>query len=310
MPTPHTAPGRSVRSRPALEPLEDRCCPSTLSLQGHTLVLTGDNAAEVFTIRDAGNGNVTASIAGAGRTKTLSAHGVQAIVVHSGNGNDRVDYALTNKMTTSRSIEVDLGSGTDQVKLDFSKGVAAPALNVRLNGGAGNDTANVLFGAIANTVLNARENLGAGNDHFSASFNGPISGAARVLLQTQNGSGFDGVNVGIRAAIAATAQVEVDAFGGPRLGTTHVNYQGQLNGRLTIKEQAGPSGDLLGSDVTLTAGSHGVFRDKLQGGRGADLLVLRLKNQSSKMKSVAAAIDGGGGADAFLTQGKVQVTHV
>src|SRR5262249_40261419 len=148
-----TMPARqNVRSRARLgvETLEDRTCLSTLTLQGHILQLSGDKTSDVITINDAGNGNVTASIVGGGHTKSLSAHGVQGIVVHSGDGNDQVNYSLTGKMTTSRQIEVDLGNGTDQVKLDFSKGVAAPALAVRLNAGTGSDTARVQFGAIAN----------------------------------------------------------------------------------------------------------------------------------------------------------------
>ena len=41
---------------PSLEVLKDRSCPSTIVLQGHTLLITGNATSDVITVRDDGRG--------------------------------------------------------------------------------------------------------------------------------------------------------------------------------------------------------------------------------------------------------------
>jgi hypothetical protein len=301
--------GRSGRTLPGVEPLEDRTCLSTLSFSGHILTLTGDNANDTITIRDDGHGDVTASIKSGSATKSISEKGVQGVVVHTGNGNDTVTYALTGKMTTSRSLEIDLGKGDDQVAMNFSKGVSAPGLNVKVNDGAGYDRVAAAFGSITNTTVNLNVNQGARIDSFFASFNGTIGGKAKVNVNSRSGSGYNGTDINMTSNIGSAAAVTVNTVGGINSGTAHVNYAGQLDGKLTIKEQAGAGGDFLEADVTLRAGSNGTLSDTLLGGPGDDLLVSQLKNYSTKMKSVHAAIDGGSGTDIALVSGKVSVSH-
>ncbi len=52
--------GRSGRVLPKLETLEDRCCPSTVSLNAltHLLTLTGDASNSTVVVRDDGHGDV------------------------------------------------------------------------------------------------------------------------------------------------------------------------------------------------------------------------------------------------------------
>jgi hypothetical protein len=303
--------GRSGRVLPNIEALEDRTCLSTLSLTNHVLTLTGDNNADTFTIKDAGNGNVTASIQGAGGTKSINATGVSSIVVNSGNGKDAINYSLTNTMTTARSIAVNLGSGQDTVNLDFSRGVSSTALTVNVKDGTGNDSVTAKFGAIHNTNLTVNATQGKAIDQFMASFNGAISGTARVSVNETGATGYDGTSVSLLSDIASTAQVNVNTVGGIHPGTTHVDYQGQLNGVLNISERAGSAGDYLESTVTLKTGGTGTLKDTLLGGAGNDLLTLHLNNQSTKMKSVTASMDGGGGSDNIgIATGKVTMTHI
>ena len=54
--------GRSGRVRPQLEALEDRCCPSGVSLHNHILTLTGDATNSTIIVRDGGHGNISAQI--------------------------------------------------------------------------------------------------------------------------------------------------------------------------------------------------------------------------------------------------------
>src|SRR5262249_28734151 len=53
----HTDPnlGRAGKSSPRLEALEDRTCPSSVSLNWHTLLISGDNTANVVTVLDGGH---------------------------------------------------------------------------------------------------------------------------------------------------------------------------------------------------------------------------------------------------------------
>src|SRR5665213_1231608 len=94
--------GRAGRVRPQLEILEDRCCPSGVSLQNHVLTLTGDSTNNTIIVRDGGHGNVSAQIEdGHGVWHSLSGIGVSTINVNSNGGNDRIEYDLNNTLTSS-----------------------------------------------------------------------------------------------------------------------------------------------------------------------------------------------------------------
>src|SRR5205807_7798022 len=128
----HTDPnlGRAGKSFPCLEALEDRTCPSSISLNWHALTITGDNTANLVNVLDGGHGNVTASVRDAnGHVTTRTATGVTSIAVNSAGGNDTVNYALTAPLTTSESLSINLGDGNNQANLNLAKGVSAPALS-------------------------------------------------------------------------------------------------------------------------------------------------------------------------------------
>src|SRR5262245_32308544 len=100
----HTDPnlGRAGKSSPKLEALEDRSCPSSISLNWHALTITGDDTANLVTVLDGGHGNVTASVRNAnGTTVTRSYTGITSIAINTAGGNDTVNYALTAPLTTS-----------------------------------------------------------------------------------------------------------------------------------------------------------------------------------------------------------------
>jgi hypothetical protein len=311
MPTRHTdhSRGRAGRALLGVEALEDRCCPTTLSLIGHTLLIQGSNANDVVTVRDDGIGDVTANITAPGVNKSITAHSVQKVVIQPGNGNDHVTYQLTGNLKVASNLEVDLGSGDDTVKLDYSKGISAPLVGVQLNGGKGSDTVDAVFGAVQGTALSVNAQLGSRNNHFFASL-GNVAGAARVALKVHGGAGFNGILVQEQGAIGALAQVnlEADAGGGP--DTVHVNYQGLLSGKLNILVNGGTKFDLLASDVTLSTGSKGNLKDMIFGGPGDDLLVLRVYGQTSKLHSYLAQIDGGLGVNVGFHTPNVKATHV
>jgi hypothetical protein len=146
--------GRSGRVRPQLEILEDRCCPSGVSLQNHVLTLTGDSTNSMMTVRDGGHGNISVEIEdGHGNWHDLSATGVTTINVNSNGGNDNIEYDLTNTLTSSETWNLNLGKGNDQVHLNFDQKITASSLKINVDGGGGNPDILATFGEIDGTNL-------------------------------------------------------------------------------------------------------------------------------------------------------------
>jgi hypothetical protein len=292
---------------PSLEVLEDRTCPSSAVLHGHNLLITANSGSDVITVRDGGHGNVRVSVRDAGgHVATSSQNGVGSIQIKALGGNDQVDYALTGALTVAESISVDLGSGGNTAVMNFGRGVSAPGLKVNVVGGRNDDTLRAVFGTIHNSNVDFQTNLGNGNDHVVANFNGDLTGTAHVLFRAGCGSGYDGVDVAVRANIADHAFMDVEARGGAHSDTLHLDYQGRLDGTLILHEQGGPQFSWLESSVTLTAGSTGNLTDQLVGGPGNEnLLILRVHDQSHHLHSIHSLIDGGGGAgdQAVVTPG-------
>ncbi|HVS35843.1 MAG TPA: hypothetical protein VMS17_09695, partial [Gemmataceae bacterium] len=241
--------------------------------------------------------------------KATNETGVQQILINSTTGNDTINYALTNPLTTSEQLKLKLGSGNDTVKLDFSKGVTAPSLGVSINGGGGDENVAVDFGAITNTNLQLSANLGDSWGQFNAAFNGPIGGTAKVGVNVQGGPGYQGVNVKINANIAALAQVAVTENLGSQEATTHLNYSGKLDGKLSVQLNGGTSWNWLESHFNLTPGSTGSLFAHEIGGPSADLLILTINNAGSRLKSLDALINGEGGLNSAESTGNVKVLN-
>jgi hypothetical protein len=286
--------GRAGRFIPKLEALEERCCPSTVSLnsQTHLLTLTGDSSNSTIVVRDDGRGDVQVyGLAGATAAHPRKYTGVTAIEMDSKTGNDHVDYALTAALTKSEKLTLNLGKGADQVKLDFTKGVSAASLGISINGaGGGGQNVTALFGAITNTNLQLAAHLGDGWNHFTALLNGNLTGSAKADVNVVGGKGTDGISVEAKGGIAASARLSVEANGGAGDNTVHADYTGKLAGALAITEQGGTGWEWMQSTVNLAAGSTGSVVDHLIGGTGRDMLILSVQTPNSHLKSLDATI--------------------
>jgi hypothetical protein len=305
--------GRSGRTFLHLEALEERCCPSgiTYNPQLHTLTLTGDATGDTFTVRDSGNGTINATVVdGHGHQTTLTRSGVQHIAIQSGNGNDRINYTLLNRLTASEQISLNLGKGTDTVSLDFSRGSSAASLSIGVEGGPGADQVNAVFGAIHNTKLNFATHLGAGPGQFRATLNGDLTGTANVNLSVRGNAAFDGMNVQVHGNVAATAALAITEQGGAGKDTMHADYWGKVDGHLTINLLGGQQFDWSESNVHLAAGSSGWVSDRVVGSPGDDLLILRLYDAGTHLRSRLAQIDGGGGFNAAMRTPNVQLIRI
>lgn len=303
--------GRSGRVLPKLETLEDRCCPTTVALNAHThlLTLTGGAAASTVVVLDDGHGDIQVSgLAGATAAHPLKYTGVTGISINSTTGNDVIDYALTGPLTKSEQLTLNLGKGDDQVKLDFTKGVSAPSLNINVNGGLANQDVTALFGSITNTDLQLAARLGNGLEHFTADFNGALAGNANVGVNVQGGTLSDSINVQANAAIAATAKLSVTTTVDGESDTVHVGYAGKLAGGLSIQEKAGGGWDWQEADINLASGSTGSLFAHEQGGAGADLLILTVQDVGSRLRSLSATINTGVGRHAVVSTSNVHVS--
>src|SRR5216684_6324 len=180
---------RHSRTRfvPQLEALEDRNCPSFIAVEGHTLLIRGDNTADTISITDSGNGTVSGTIDGQSATGTA----IHNIVVHTGGGDDTLTYTLTNPLTSAEHLQINMGSGKDSATLDFSPGITDTHLKVDFTGGRGDDTLTTKFGPIMDSQIYFRANLGKGADMFDGSLLGNIMGDSAVRFLVQGGKGED-----------------------------------------------------------------------------------------------------------------------
>jgi hypothetical protein len=279
---------------PRLEALEDRNCPSSIAVEGHTLLIRGDAMANTISITDNGNGTMTGTIDGQTATGTAINH----VVVHAGGGDDTLTYTLTNPLTTTEHLQIDMGNGQDSATLDFSPGITNTRLKVDFTGHKGDDSLITKFGPITDSHIDFRSNLGKGADTFDETLLGNIVGDSAVRFLVLGGKGAD--TLGFHADttnIDAGAKLDVNLLGGKGNDTINVDYQGVLNGKLRLNATGGPGNDTIDATVTLNAGSTGELRGRVRGGPGNDTLTFNVIDNSGGTADVDAFVDGGPGAD-------------
>jgi hypothetical protein len=310
--------GRSGRVRPQLEILEDRCCPSGVSLSNHILTLTGDSTNSTITVRDGGHGNIIAEVKdGRGQWHSLSANGVGTVNVNSNGGSDRIEYDLTNQLTSSETLNFNLGKGNDHVRLNFDQKISAPSLKINLNGGGGNPDVLATFGNIDGTDLQLAARLGNSWNHFDhkwgggaqfyAKFAGNETGKANVNVNVQGGDGVSGINVKVGGDIGKNAKMAISTTVGNNDNTIHTDYTGKLDGSLTIQDQVGSGWDWLESNINLTKGSTGSLVAHLNGGSATDPLILVVHDNGSHLHKLDATITSHAGDTTINHTGNVKV---
>jgi hypothetical protein len=128
---------------PRLEALDDRSLPSVSALivPGSTILeIDGDNTVNTITIRDSGqSGGVT--VVADGQTFQFD-DAITAIVVNTFDGNDVVQYDLMGTLAGLRSIDVELGRGTDTFTANLTNQTLGPTSYLALSayGRGGGDT--------------------------------------------------------------------------------------------------------------------------------------------------------------------------
>jgi hypothetical protein len=305
---------RDRQFRPQLEALESRWCPSaSITVSGHTMIIKGDALADQITIRDDGDGGVSASIVSAAGKVTGSGSAITHVEVYAGKGSDMVDFALTNTLATNLDLDVHLGAGNDQANLNFADGIKGSHVKVDVDGGAGNDQVSAQLGNVTDSYVQLTGCLGRGADSFNLGFKGDVTGDSDVGIHVNGGKGNDSLHVNAAGLdIGAHSKVAVELNGGYGADNLGLTYDGVLKGKLTVKLNGGPGNDTIVGNLTAEVGSTGTLNAVEHAGTGHNNLTLNVNDNSnpggkSKLADLDAVMYGEEGRDIFTHTPNVKV---
>jgi hypothetical protein len=242
-----------------LDRLEGRDAPAAgVVLVGSRLDINGDDMANNIVITDDGHGGVSATITTGKSVVIGGGKGVSKVVIHAGGGDDSVDYRLTGNRLNAEELNVDLGAGNDRLRMDLFKGVTGVPLNLTLDAGAGNDSAEILFGPVNNADVKVKASLGAGSDTFTFVMFSGLTGKSHMNLDINGGGGADRVDTDLMGKIDAGSTLDVHAANTASADDRLVvRYKGELDGNLNATiDQAAASYGVQGY-FSLEAGSAG-----------------------------------------------------
>jgi hypothetical protein len=284
--------GRRARFVPGVEALEERLVPAVnFIVQGSTLFIVGP------TTRNARGQQIVITDTGGAGPNNVTAFSKQPfspnvpisnIVVNTSRGNDRVAYNLLGSLTTTRSLTVNLGGGSDQfVATIRSNLLSGSSLAIIANGDGGPDTLQAkLIGSLASNSRLALAYDGGGGDN-------------RIFIQSASA-----VSVGTGASIVES----LNGNGGSDRVITQ--YQGLLGGNLQVNARGGRGPNTMSADLEIAAGSSGrILSSSLFGGPRDDTLTFLVHNRSG-IPANNQFLDGDGGFNTAVRTSNVIVSHV
>jgi hypothetical protein len=290
------------RFLPHVDGLEDRSLLSvTLSFSrpGNLVVRAAGNQGHAVTLLD-NNGTVTVAADGVVFGPLA---GITSITYDGGARDDHVLYVLAGSrsggpVTGRHNLVANLGGGSDVftglIEADLGAGGGSPRaqVNLRVGGGAGADTVNLLdAGSIqprSSLVYTATaEALGA------TLFGGTIAGFVGLNLGAAN------VNAVVADAVSKSGGLLIDVAGGSGRNSANVTFTGQVTGFLSVSVSGGTNRDVLTTNLNLTPGSTGRVLAQESGvhnsrGNGTDTLTLAVRQAVGDTPVITALLDGGG----------------
>jgi len=314
------------RSRPSLEALEARWCPSAAGIfqHGSTLLIQGDGANDAINISDNGQGGVTASITLTKGPQTKTATGITDIKIDAGGGNDTITYGLTGPLSQQEKLMLCLDNGSSQANLDYSQGLTDATLAIAVGGGKGSNEVRTQFGALTNSRLNLTECLGSGGATAHVNFGGLLSGSdATVLINGSTGndqvfaqlgsetnsnvqflahlgSGANSFDLEESGSLQnAIAHFDIDAgAGGNTITFNASDVSVDTTSRLNLETCTGAGND------TITTNYSGLMNGELDvslnGGAGTNEITMNLKLDAGSTGRVHAYEYGDDGNDAMI----------
>lgn len=312
-----------------LESLETRYCPSvTIATadSGHTLVITGDNAANTVTItQDDDDNEIKVQVAG-GQTKFFNSNEITAVTVNLKGGDDKFTYKLGggSDFLFDKIIFVQLGKGNDKATFDFATSGAAikDKLTVAVaEDGGGDDTADITLGRVDGQDVFVRTRMEFGNDTVNVTLKDDLRTDSNVKLDLIDNNNLQllfvvPIQLGgndkytIKADggpsgdvdIADNAVLDIGVAAGDGQDLIDLKYEGELDGKLRVILNGNDGKDTVKAVFDLEDDSDGTLDVRVLGGKGADTLKLQIFNDVSIIQAIA---DGGDGNDSAIVTGNV-----
>jgi hypothetical protein len=240
--TKTTAP-RTNRFRPEVQALEDRQMLSVTSIfSGGVLRLEGNGDRDFISLRNDGNGVVTGTGTGGGKSININQSGVNRLEISTKGGSDTVFITQTGNLVRDFTSDVRLGDGVDVFSMTLLGDINSfRTLSLRVRGEDSGDRITV-----------------------AADRDADIQTGARLLLNLEGGSGNDTMACFYRGELDGTLDVDLTSNSGEDILTTQLGLDAGSTGRIDSSLMKAESGDdrltYLVSDfsgVTIDAGMDG-----------------------------------------------------
>jgi hypothetical protein len=315
---------RTVRLN--VEGFERRDTPATtVSLSGHVLAITGDNAANnvVVTVNDQTN---DIQVVADGQTSHFQASQISTFNIALKGGDDYLEIDLGNlnassaSLTRALTINTNLGAGNDTAFYTFG-GLNVPgreidaALKIITHAEDGNDSVIGNFGTIG-AATTFQSFLGNGDDEGFAGIWGNINATMTVDLHGEAGNdslnafatfqngNYNNINIG------AGGFLNVDMNGGDGNDTMNTTYGGVNRGAIRVRENGAAGDDQVTGTIQLNRPIFPIptgFVDVvLSGGTGNDKLNLSIEGRAVKFRG---EIDGGAGTDSGTGTSNIEIIN-
>ena len=285
--------GRRPRFVPRVEALEDRRVPAVnFIVQDGVLFIVSPTVPGAHPARivitdngTAGPNNVTAA---APLPFSPNVPISTVVVVNRGRGQAQVAYNLVGNLSTTRTVDVNLGGGNDRFVATIRRNLlTGSSLTINAKGGGGNDDLQaVLIGSLA------------ANSHLALNYDG---GGGNNIIRVSSATLVN---------LAAGSSLIENLTGGGFADRVVSEYQGVLGGRFQINEQGGRGPNTEIADVEIAAGSTGtVLPSTVIGGPQNDMLTFLVHNRSG-IPANQNFLDGDGGFNIGFRTTNVIANHL
>ncbi|NQV23443.1 MAG: hypothetical protein HQ518_03655 [Rhodopirellula sp.] len=281
---------------PDIGPVTDVQGPANTMI-GDTLFIRGSQGDDTIRVVDQGNGRVTVYNSAVDHGRAAEFTGVQNVLLRSKQGNDTIDYLISDAGHSVRGVVVCMGpSGQNRFTLNVqaaSEVRADSTISFTVNGGDGQDNVRLNI-ADASPGWVIHSNLRGGDDVFSLNVNTPpdneIIPCVRVNVRGEAGN--DRISIDLTGA-SVNSEVLVDAGAGNDFVAVTADPPPEHS---LFRLSGGDGNDTIDALFNLRSGNRGDIGIELLGEAGDDALRLNFDGPGTPTIR-RALLDGGTGFD-------------